>query len=141
MTISKSGLLGRWYTEWERHGGVRPPVMNLCHFVRVCVLWGPLRAIFWPRRNGWLLKVPPIGWVFLSFLLSGVLSEVLGAGIWLVLLGMALGIGLAAAVLSVVLLAVKAADFASYYSEPIRVYRDYRAARTSRICPLVRLED
>lgn len=46
MTIRRSSPFYWWYHEWERRGGKRPPQLNLCHFVRVLVIWGPLRVLF-----------------------------------------------------------------------------------------------
>ena len=46
IKIRQNGLLNRWYQEWVRRGGQAPPTKNLCHYVWVWILWGPLQLLF-----------------------------------------------------------------------------------------------
>ena len=134
MTVSKRSLAYRWYHEWELRGGKRPPVMNLCHFVRVLVVWGPLRFLAAPKyMDGWLLKCPPFVWAVVALLGSVLVIEwEWGTAFKLLacLVGGVLIFGLA------ILIDSKH----ERWEETFRLFRDYRTARRSRICPLVEVE-
>lgn len=42
----------RWYHHWVNLGGKEPLRENLCHYVRVLLLWAPLRWIFLGKIKG-----------------------------------------------------------------------------------------
>lgn len=48
LIVSRKSLPGQIYASWEKRGGLNEPgyCENLCHFVRVLVLWAPLFFLF-----------------------------------------------------------------------------------------------
>ena len=143
MTISRNSWMARWYGEWEARGGTRPPQMNLRHFVRVLVVWGPIRFIFMPKRAGWLLRCPPIFWALGATLGSFVFSYFLADTQELRAFLVATGIiaSFVGAVLASLWIADKAQKPWDAAVETLQVYRNYRAARHNKICPLVKIGD
>lgn len=144
MTISKTGLAGRWYMEWVRRGGTPPPTMNLCHFVRVLMIWAPLRFLFKNRTDD--SGCPALLWVITGTALVLMSVGLVGYGLYSMVVNwdweVAKALGLIFAGVLVVILLVAGTKVASEeLEEPLRIYRDYHAAKQSRICPLVRWED
>ena len=137
MKISNKSIAWWWYQDWVRRGGRKPPVLNLCHFMRVMLFWAPLRAIVIERdcngrdpRNwpllGWLV-IPPAGAVLLGILLF--ISPILIL-IWI----------------------VERYEYKWNWGwsrlwavwqrkcvEPFYLLRDYRAARASKTCPIIEI--
>ena len=151
MTIRKDGLAWRWYQEWVHRGGEQPPVMNLCHFVRVLVVWGPLRALFERRKHPhdkgkWqdeaLLLWPLVAVLILAILCGvGLIAYKLYMGgmttVWVagvILVGVGVLSGLVAGV------GWLKKNKVPNWQEAARLYRDYRAAKTSKVCPLVTVD-
>ncbi len=146
MTIRKEGLAWRWYQEWVKRGGDEPPTMNLCHLVRVLVIWGPLRTMFRFRQKhyetgGWLdlpVAVLLFGSVFILTMCGALVIESWnnprGFGkVLLVITGIA-------AVIAVIVGLALAWKRAAHLRELLWLWRNYRAAKTSKVCPLVKVD-
>jgi hypothetical protein len=55
LVIGADTWHGRWYRYWLSLGGKQPKYReNLCHYVRVLLIWAPLRWFFKARVVGWL---------------------------------------------------------------------------------------
>jgi len=143
MTIKKSGALYWWYSEWVRRGGPAPPRMNLCHFVRVLTVWGPARWFFCQRQEATLF-VHLAGFTQLVLILAGVaLCAIVWIVPWMAL--KVLGVIFATAggmtlLFGVGYLVIQARDAVKGYNSALQTYRDYRAAQSSRVCPMIDLE-
>lgn len=77
LTMKSNSWHARWYRYWVSLGGKRPEYKeNLCHYVRVLVLWAPLRWFWHGRIKG---IVPP--WTIgLSIDVLGIIG--LGLYLW-----------------------------------------------------------
>ena len=120
--------------------------MNLCHFVRVLTVWGPMRLVFKGRQSdcadSWkdeaLILWPIIG-LLLAVGLAGVGLLVYAAyssfSIFVAaLLSIAAAFGIVVGVIWIEEHKIEE------WTEATRIYRDYRAAKTSKICPLVTVD-
>ena len=151
MTINKDGLLSRWYGEWEARGGKRPPQMNLCHFMRVCLVWTPWR-IFWcfrrkeARKGRWSPTDWSIFlWLFLVSLVVGVVWYTIAFPV-----NVLRALGFVSGMFLLIYTGVKMDAWEKRrgirHREPeelweaFHVWRDYRAARHNKICPLVEIK-
>jgi len=108
------------------------------------MVWGPLRWFFCARQEATLF-VHLAGFENLLLISFGV---VICAVVWVVpwIALKFIGIVLATAggmafLFGVGYLAIKSRDAAKGYKSALHTYRDYRAARSSRVCPMVDLED
>ena len=74
LSVSTAGLLGKWYMYWVKLGGKKPAQESLCHFMRVLLIWAPLRWFFLARTESVKLVAPwsvaLAAWLDLSFLLA-----------------------------------------------------------------------
>lgn len=58
LSVSTAGLLGKWYMYWVKLGGTKPDQESLCHFMRVLLIWAPLRWFFLAHHKSIKLVSP-----------------------------------------------------------------------------------
>jgi len=74
VKISGNDWKARWYRGYVARGGFGRDPENLCRFLRVLLIWAPIRWFFCEPPDG---GPPPITWTFLG-LIAGTLLYVMG---------------------------------------------------------------
>lgn len=57
LAVGRTSWHYRWYMWWQRKSGKTRSTLDLCHYVRVLLIWAPLRWFFTASRDGVITPV------------------------------------------------------------------------------------
>jgi len=129
--IEGNSLIAQWYRHWQKLGGHYPYQENLCHFMRVLLIYAPIRFVLFQK----LLGIDVMWWYMLGFYLGGLLYM---DTVQLATILLAAALVFAGGIVFIYSNIAPAADrIERELKEAASLWKQRRHAKESRICPFV----